>query len=78
MSLSGPAVSTSSWSSLLFWPHCIGLRVILIWGKFGVSYFELLLMFEIYAGHRLHAEKNYSPPPPPPVDPWFFLGFQLV
>ena len=26
-------------------------------GKFGVSYFELLLMFEIYAGHRLHAEK---------------------
>ena len=26
-------------------------------GKFGISYFELLLMFEIYAGHRLHAEE---------------------
>ena len=26
-------------------------------GKFGISYFELLLMFEIYVGHRLHAEK---------------------
>ena len=26
-------------------------------GKFGISYFELLLMFEFYAGHRLHVEK---------------------
>ena len=33
MSLSGPTVSTSSLSSLLFWPHCIGLRVILIWAN---------------------------------------------
>ena len=35
-------------------------------GKIGISYFELLLMFEIFAGHRLHAEKNYSPQPPSP------------
>ena len=28
--LSGPTVSTSSLSSLPFWPHCIGLKVILI------------------------------------------------
>ena len=27
-------------------------------GKFGISYFELLLMFAIYAGHRLHVEKT--------------------
>ena len=30
-------------------------------GKFGFSYFELLLMFEIFAGHRLHAEKAICP-----------------
>ena len=46
-------------------------------GKFGISYFELLLMFEIYVGHRLHAEKAVRPISVP-VDPWFFLGFQLV
>ena len=27
-------------------------------GKFGISYFELLLMFEIFAGHRLLTEKT--------------------
>ena len=32
-------------------------------------------MFEIYVGHRLHAEKSCSPPPPSPLDPWFFSGF---
>ena len=30
-------------------------------GKFGISYFELLLMFEISVGHRLHAEKAVRP-----------------
>ena len=35
-------------------------------GKFGISYFELLLMFEIYVGHRLHAEKAVRPPSPSP------------
>ena len=33
MSLSGPTVSTSSLSSLPFWPHCIGHRVVLIWAN---------------------------------------------
>ena len=27
-------------------------------GKFGISYFELLLMFEVYTGHRLQTEKT--------------------
>ena len=35
-------------------------------GKFGISYFEMLLMFEIFAGHRLLVEKNCSSPPPSP------------
>ena len=35
-------------------------------GKLGMSYFELLLMFEIYAGRRLHAEKAVRSPPPSP------------
>ena len=60
-SLFGPTVLTSSLSSLLFlaslhWPQ--GDPDL---GKFGVSYFELLLLFEIYAGHRLHAEKAIGP-----------------
>ena len=46
-------------------------------GKFGISYFELLLMFEIYAGHRLHSERAIRPHLRP-RNPWFFLGFQLV
>ena len=31
-------------------------------GKFGISYFELLLMFEVCSGYRLQTE-NYSSPP---------------
>ena len=46
-------------------------------GKFGISYFELLLMFEIYVGHRLHAEKAVRPHLRP-RRPLVFLGFQLV
>ena len=30
-------------------------------GKFGISYFELLLMFEVFPGHRLHTEKAVRP-----------------
>ena len=30
-------------------------------GKFGISYFELLLMFEVYTGHRLQTEKTVRP-----------------
>ena len=48
-------------------------------GKFGISYFELLLMFEIYAGHRLHVEKAIRPHlRPSSQTPSFFLGFRLV
>ena len=46
-------------------------------GKFGISYFELLLMFEIYAGHRLHAEKairSHLRPRRPLVFPGFLVG----
>ena len=46
-------------------------------GKFGVSYFELLLMFEIYVGHRLYAEKAVRSHLRP-RRPLCFLGFQLV
>ena len=38
MSLSGPTVSTSSLSSLPFWPHCIGFRVILIWANLAFHF----------------------------------------
>ena len=30
-------------------------------GKFGISYLELLLMFEVYTGHRLQTEKTVLP-----------------
>ena len=46
-------------------------------GKFGISYFETLLMFEIFAGHRLLVEKTVRPNLRP-RKPLFFLDFQLV
>ena len=30
-------------------------------GKFGISYFELLLMFEVFSGVRLQTEKTVRP-----------------
>ena len=45
-------------------------------GKFGISYFELLLMFEIFAGHRLHAEKAVRPHLCP-RRPLVFSGFSV-
>ena len=30
-------------------------------GKFGISYFELLLMFEVFSGYRLQTEKTVRP-----------------
>ena len=45
-------------------------------GKFGISYFELLLMFEIFAGHRLHAEKAVRPHLRP-RRPLVFSGFPV-
>ena len=31
-------------------------------GKFGISYLELLLMFEVFTGHRLLTEKTVRVP----------------
>ena len=75
--LFGPTVLIFFLCSLLFGLFYIGLRVILISGKFGISYFELLLMFEIFAGHRLHAEKAIRPHLRP-RRPLVFRVFQLV
>ena len=55
----------SSFLASLHWPQ--GTPDL---GKFGIFYFELLLMFEIFAGHRLHTEKAVRPHLRP-VDPCF-------
>ena len=61
----------------MFWPYSVDILLVfssflasLHWpqgspdlGKFGISYFELLLMFQIFAGHRLLAAKTVRPPP---------------
>ena len=62
----------SSFLASLHWPQ--GASDL---GKFGNSYLELLLMFEVFAGHRLLLRKLFAPNNVP-VDPWFFLVFQLV
>ena len=46
----------SSFLASLHWPQ--GTSDL---GKFGISYFELLLMFEVYTGHRLQTEKTVRP-----------------
>ena len=46
----------SSFLASLHWPQ--GTSDL---GKFGISYFELLLMFEVKTGHRLHVEKAVRP-----------------
>ena len=60
---------------LLSWPYSVDILLVfssflasLHWpqdtsdfGKFGISYFELLLMFEVYTGHRLQTEKTVRP-----------------
>ena len=61
----------SSFLASLHWPQG-GTDL----GKFGISYFELLLMFEIYVGHRLHAEKAVRSHLRP-RRPLFFSGFPL-
>ena len=43
----------SSFLASLHWPY--GNPDL---GKFGISYFELLLMFEVFTGHRLLTEKT--------------------
>ena len=42
----------SSFLASLHWPQSTPDL-----GKFGIAYLELLLMFEIFTGHRLHTEK---------------------
>ena len=65
-------IEFSSFLASLHWPQGdIDL------GKFGVSYFELLLMFEVFAGHRLLAENTVFSHLRP-RRPLVFLGFQLV
>ena len=46
----------SSFVASLHWPQ--GTSEL---GKFGISYFALLLMFEVYSGYRLHTEKTVRP-----------------
>ena len=49
----------SSFLASLHWPQDTSDL-----GKFGISYFELLLMFEVYTGHRLQTEKTVRSLPP--------------
>ena len=51
----------SSFLAKLHWPQ--GAADL---GKRGISYVELLLMFELHAGHRLYCGKSCSLPPPSP------------
>ena len=46
----------SSFLASLHWPQ--GASDL---GKFGISYFELLLMFEVFSGYRLQTEKTVRP-----------------
>ena len=47
-------------------------------GKFGISYFELLLMFEVFTGVRLQTEKTVRPHFAFSKTSGFFLVFRLV
>ena len=51
------SVSAFCANSLLFGVLCIGLQVMRIWGHFGVSFLEVLILFGQWAGHRLLSEK---------------------
>ena len=46
----------TSFLASLHWPHGGGDL-----GKYGISYFELLIMIELFLGHRLHCEKVIRP-----------------
>ena len=46
----------SSFLASLHWPQGVSDM-----GKFGISYFELLLMFEVFTGVRLQTEKTVRP-----------------
>ena len=61
----------SSFLASLHWPQSAPDL-----GKFGISYLELLLMFEIFAGHRLLTEKAVRPHLRP-RRPLVFSGFPV-
>ena len=46
----------SSFLASLHWPQEVSDL-----GKFGISYFELLLMFEVFSGLRLQTERTVRP-----------------
>ena len=46
-------------------------------GKFGISYFELLLMFEVFSGVRLQTEKTVRPHLRSSQASCFFSGFSV-
>ena len=61
----------SSFLASLHWPQ--GTSDL---GKLGISYFELLLVFEVFTGHRLHTEKAVRPHLRP-RRPLVFSGFSV-
>ena len=61
----------SSFLATLHWPQG-GSDL----GKFGISYFELLLMFEVFSGIRLQTEKTVRPHLRP-RRPLVFSGFSV-
>ena len=62
----------SSFLASLHWPQSAPEL-----GKFGISYLELLLMFEVFLVTDCLPRKLFAPSSVP-VDPWFFPVFQLV
>ena len=61
MLLLGLIVLTSFLFLHFFGPLFTGHRGVSDMGKFGISYFELLLMFEVFSGVRLQTEKTVRP-----------------
>ena len=59
----------TSFLASLHWPHG-GSDL----GKYGISYFELLIMIELFLGHRLNFEKVIRPTSEL-GDPWLVPGF---
>ena len=63
----------SSFLASLHWPQEVSDL-----GKFGISYFELLLMFEVFSGFRLQTERTVRPQLRSRRPLVFFLVFRLV
>ena len=56
ISLLGPSLSDFWLRLFIFWGVCTGLGVLVIWCWCGVSYLELLILYEQRAGERLVVE----------------------